>query len=42
MVLFTREIDSKGPKNGIGQLDQGAILDKLILTMFILTNGLFN
>jgi len=38
MVFFTREIGQKGPKNDIGQLDQGAILDKLILTLSILTN----
>jgi hypothetical protein len=42
MVFFTREIGQKGPKSDIGQLDQGAILDKLISTMSILTNGLFS
>jgi hypothetical protein len=42
MIFFTMEIGQKGPKSDIGQLDQGAILDKLILIMFILTNGLFN
>jgi hypothetical protein len=42
MVFFTREIGSKGPKSGIGQLDQGAILDKSILTLSILTNGLID
>jgi hypothetical protein len=42
MVFFTREIGQKGPKGDIDQLDQGAILDKLILTMSILTSGLFD
>jgi hypothetical protein len=42
MVFFTREIGQKGPKSDIDQLDQGAILDKLILTMSILTSGLFD
>jgi len=41
MVFFTREIGRKGPKGDIGRLDQGAILDKVISTMSILTNGLF-
>jgi hypothetical protein len=38
MVFFTWEIGQKGPKNDIGQLDQGAILDKSILILSILTN----
>jgi hypothetical protein len=41
MVFFTREIGQKKPKNDIGRLNQGAILDKPISTMSILTNGLF-
>jgi len=41
MVLFIKEIDKKGPKSDIGRLDQGAILDKSILAMFILTNDFF-
>jgi hypothetical protein len=42
MVFFIREIGKKGPKNDIGQLNQGVILDKLILTLSILTNGFFD
>jgi hypothetical protein len=42
MVFFTMEISQKGPKSDTSQLDQGAILDKLISTMFVLTDGLFN
>jgi hypothetical protein len=38
MVFFTREIGWKGPKNDIGQLDQGSILEKSILILSILTN----
>ncbi len=38
MVFFTKEIGQKGPKNDIGQLDQGAILDKSISTLSILIN----
>jgi len=38
MVFFTSKIGKKRPKNDIGQLDQSAILDKLISTMSILTN----
>jgi len=41
-VFFTREIGQKGPKNDIGQFDQGVIIDKLILTLFILTNDFFD
>jgi hypothetical protein len=41
MVFFTREIGQNGPNNDIGRFDQGAILDKLISTMFTLTIGLF-
>jgi hypothetical protein len=40
MVFLTREIGQKGPKNGISPLNQGAILDKSIVTMSILINGL--
>jgi hypothetical protein len=32
----------KGPKSDIGQLDEGAILDKSISTMSILTSDLFD
>jgi hypothetical protein len=42
MVFLTREIGQKGPKSGIGQLDQGAIVDKLILTLSISTSGLID
>jgi hypothetical protein len=42
MVFLIREIGQKGPESDIGQLDQGAILDKMILTMSILTNGFFD
>jgi hypothetical protein len=42
MVIFTKEIAQKGPTSDISQLDQGAILDKLISTMSILTNDLLN
>lgn len=41
MVFFTMEICQKRPKSDIGQFDQDAILDKLISTMFILTNDIF-
>jgi len=41
MVFFTKEIGKKKLKSDIGQLDQSAILDKLILTTSILTSGLF-
>jgi hypothetical protein len=41
VVFFIREIGQKGPKSDISWLDQGAILDKFISTMFILNNGLF-
>jgi hypothetical protein len=41
MVFFTKEIGQKGPKNDIGQLDEGAILDKLISTLSTLTIDLF-
>jgi len=39
--FLTREIGQKGPKSDIGQLDQSAILDKLISTLSILTSDLF-
>jgi hypothetical protein len=42
MIFFTKEIDKKGPKNDTGRLDQGAILDKSILAMSILTNDFFD
>jgi hypothetical protein len=42
MVFFTGEIGKKGPKNGTGPLNQGAVLDKSILTMSILANGLLD
>jgi hypothetical protein len=42
MVFFTREIGQKRSKIDIGQLDQGAILDKINLKMSILTSGFFN
>jgi len=42
MVFFTNRIGQKGPKNDIGQLDEGAILDKLISTLSTLTNDLFD
>jgi len=42
MVFFTREIGQKGPKNGTSRLNQGAILDKSIVTMFILISGLLD
>jgi hypothetical protein len=32
----------KGPKSDISQLDEGAILDKSISTMSILTSDLFD
>jgi hypothetical protein len=35
MVFFIGGIVFKKSKTNIGQLDQGAILDKSILTMFI-------
>ncbi len=35
------EIGQKGPKSDIGQLDQGAILDKFISIMYLIS-GLFN
>jgi hypothetical protein len=35
MVFFTKVIGQKGPKNDIGQLDQGVILDKSISTLSI-------
>jgi hypothetical protein len=35
MVFFTKVIGQKGPKTDIGQLDQGAILDKSISTLSI-------
>ncbi len=38
MALFIKEIGQKGPKSDTGRLDQGAILDKSILIMSILTN----
>jgi hypothetical protein len=41
MVFFIREIGHKGPKSGNGQLDQGAILDKSILSVFVLTSDVF-
>jgi hypothetical protein len=41
MVFFTREIGEKVPKNDIGQLDQGAILDKSNSTLSILTSDFF-
>jgi hypothetical protein len=41
MVFFIREIGKKWPKSDICRLDQGAILDKSLSTMSILTNGLF-
>jgi hypothetical protein len=41
MVLFITVIGKKRPKNDIGQLDQGAILDKPISTPSILINDLF-
>jgi hypothetical protein len=41
MVFFTSKIGQKGPKNDVGQLDQDAILDKLILTLSILTSDYF-
>jgi hypothetical protein len=40
--LIACEIDQKGPKSDTSRLDQGAILDKSISTMSILTNGLFD
>jgi len=42
MVFFIKVIGQKGPKNDIGQLDQGAILDKSISTLSILINDLFD
>jgi hypothetical protein len=42
MVFFTEEIGQKGPKSGTNWLDQGAVLDKLILTLSISTNGLID
>jgi hypothetical protein len=40
MVFFTREIVGiKRPKIDTTWFDQGAILDKLISMVFILTNG---
>jgi hypothetical protein len=42
MVIFTREIHQKGLKSDTSQLDQGAISDKSISIMSILTNDLFN
>jgi len=42
MVFFTRGIGQKGPKNDIGQFDQGVIIDKSISTLFILTNDFFH
>jgi hypothetical protein len=41
IVFFTREISQKGPKNDIGQLNQGVILDNSNLTLFIFTNDFF-
>jgi len=41
MVFFTREIGQKRPKNDIGHLDQGAILDKSISTLCILISDFF-
>jgi hypothetical protein len=42
MVFFIKVIGKKGPKNDIGQLDQGAILDKSISTLSILINDFFD
>jgi hypothetical protein len=39
--FFIREIDKKGPKSDTSQFDQGAILNKSILTMSSLSNGFF-
>jgi len=41
MIFFIKEIVQKGPKNDISQFEQGVILDKSILTLFILNNGFF-
>jgi hypothetical protein len=41
MVFLTREIGQKGPKSDIGRLHQGAIFNKLISTLSILTSGFF-
>jgi hypothetical protein len=38
MVFFTKVIGQKGPKNDIGQFDEGAILEKSISTLSILIN----
>jgi hypothetical protein len=35
MVFFTRGIGQERSKSDTGQFDQGTILDKSILTMFI-------
>jgi hypothetical protein len=40
MVFFTREIGPKKPKIDTGWFDQGAILDKSIFTMSIVTSSL--
>jgi hypothetical protein len=42
MVFFIKVIGQKEPKYDIGQLDQGAILDKSISTLSILINDFFD
>ncbi len=41
MVFFINKIGQKGPENDIGQLDEGAILDKLISALSTLTSDFF-